>query len=180
MPLVHLYDNRTFREDPKILRIAIREIVAAALHVDPEVGEGQLTPNDIIVMHQVTDEIETDILLVIEAFPYPERQKNIDERSELILSVLDDYIFEKQYTFAVAITPLSSWVSSAKDVEPAFEGEMTMEAAFNRALTQIFEIRSEYTLKQVDDLYEAGFPRAAVRLASIATHEAGIRPGEPV
>jgi hypothetical protein len=107
---------------------ACREIVPAAFNSP----QGQLTPGSIEFIPQTTpgQGMNVDVLLDIEAFDYNDRAANIDDRAEDIREALCDLFLGQSFAIWAKLVK-AGWASDGTD--PSFSGDMSMEAAINRA-----------------------------------------------
>ncbi len=108
-----------------------REIVPAAMNSPMR----PLTPGSIefIPVFGFRRGLTVDVLVEIEAFPFEDRE-NLDERAEAIRASLSELFPGK--TFAVWPKLVKAgWASDSTN--PEFDGDMSNEAAFERALSAL-------------------------------------------
>jgi len=131
MPLVraHFDKEKTEpREFGQMLFWALREIVPSAFNSD----QGPLTPGSIQFIEIDTPSygLNVDAFVEVEAYFYEDRDNNLDVRCQLIKEALNQLF--PDYTFA--IWPKLVRAGYASDVsDPEFDGDMSMEAAIQRA-----------------------------------------------
>lgn len=126
MPLVRV---TTTLDLPK-LAAACSEIVPAAFNSP----QGRLSPGSIEFLGLITDKdcdvMSVDTFVEIEAFDYPDRATNLDERCSAVRQALKELF--PNHTFAVwGKLVKAGWSSDSSD--PEFTGDMSMEAALERA-----------------------------------------------
>lgn len=117
------------------LFVACSEVVPAGMNSP----EGPLTPGSIEYFPHFSSSrgMGTSVFVEIEAFPYKDRE-NLDDRAETIKEALNE-IFPG-LTFAVWPKLVrAGWSSDHSD--PDFDGDMSMEAAIQRALSALTPTR---------------------------------------
>lgn len=112
------------------LGVALQEIVPAAFNS----LEGRLTPGSIEFFGNFVPSngvrMSTDVFIDIEAMRFDDRQANLDERTELVKSAMNNLF--PRLTFAVwPKLVIAGWASDIPD--PEFFGNMSMDAAMQRA-----------------------------------------------
>ncbi len=139
MPFVQLYitESAYSVELEAKLTIACEEIVASALNVEKD--EGNLSPFDIIVIPQRLEHMPLDVVIDIEAMPFPGREVGKEIMTEAILGSVN-LLLEKDLRIGVGLKlVLHAWASTSDDAEPYGES-MTLDAALNRARLRIKEL----------------------------------------
>lgn len=134
MPLVRIYHVPSLRGVD--LYNACFEVVPAAFNSK----QGPLTPGSIEFLARplgVGDEISTSAFVEIEAYDFEDRRTNIDDRAALVKDALQ-LIFPG---FSFAVWPkmvIAGWARDEED--PEFDGDMSMEAAIERAMAVINQV----------------------------------------
>jgi hypothetical protein len=139
VPFVQLYitESAYSVELEAKLTIACEEIVASALNVEKD--EGNLSPFDIIVIPQRLEHMPLDVVIDIEAMPFPGREVGKEIMTEAILGSVN-LLLEKDLRIGVGLKlVLHAWASTSDDAEPYGES-MTLDAALNRARLRIKEL----------------------------------------
>ncbi|MCX6728988.1 MAG: hypothetical protein NTV39_04475 [Candidatus Saccharibacteria bacterium] len=114
------------------LLIANNEIVPAALNSPM----GPLTPESIefVPIYVLRRGLNVDVVIKIEAGFYEDRNANIAKRSKSIEASLRMLLPDT--SFAV-MTELKEFVWNSQTPDPSFDGDMSMQAAFQRAANQL-------------------------------------------
>ncbi len=140
MPFVQLYitESAYSVELEAKLTIACEEIVASALNVEKD--EGNLSPFDIIVIPRRLEHMSSlDVVIDIEAMPFPGREVGKEIMTEAILDSIN-LLLEDDLRIGVGLKlVLHAWASTSDDAEPYGES-MTLDAALNRARMRIKEL----------------------------------------
>jgi hypothetical protein len=131
MPLVRIYHVPRLRGVD--LYNACYEVVPAAFNSE----QGPLTPGSIEFFARplgAGDEISTSAFVEIEAYDYEDRRANLDQRAVMVKDALQQLF--PGCGFAVwSKLVIAGWARDNSD--PGFDGDMSMEAAVERAFAVI-------------------------------------------
>lgn len=137
MPIVKVYTGPFYKDTARELAVFCQELVPAVLNSK----EGPLQPSLVMVTHQPNNtELSVDILIDVEAFDFPDRSINLDERTDelqraltRILSNSDTrWVFQTKYTCAVWIKLVKAGYSSNKPDLFQPKVSMTIDEAIKR------------------------------------------------
>ena len=138
MPIVRLYvvwSAHTAVLEAK-LTIAVEEVVASVLHIDGR--EGNLTPFDIIVIPQSVDTMPFDVVIDIEAMPFPAREVGKHIMTQVILDSINALFEGSHLQIGVGLKlVLHAWASNTPEPDEPYSESINLEAALDRARRRI-------------------------------------------
>lgn len=141
MPLVRV--TQSYGDDhelPYRLRLACEQIVPAAFNCS---GDGRLTPGSIRFFcstFTAQDEVPVDVFVDIEAYDFPERADNLDARTNNVMFALKELFPDLSFDIWPKLVK-AGWATDVPD--PDFEGDLSMEAAMDRARAVLSDLDAE-------------------------------------
>lgn len=148
MPMVRAYVHKDFKGPIEELWHLCEEIIPAGMNSK----EGPLTPGSIEFIHTVVDfGLSVDVVIDIEAYYYADRAANIEERAEdmklyfnMLLPTVTFAVFPKLVT--------AGWASDS--IDPTFDGDMSLKAAYVRARTEMTYRRATVPFGKPEEEYQ--------------------------
>lgn len=136
MPMVRAYVHEECIISIEELWHICEQIIPAGMNS----AEGPLTPGSIeFIATKVEFGLGVDVVIDIEAYYYADRAANIEERAQDMKNYFNMFFPDTMFAvFPKLVT--AGWSSDSED--PAFDGDMSLAAAYARARTDMMYRRA--------------------------------------